>query len=63
MFSEMVIDSFSYRYGFNYLHHYINKINVILFNDGEIAITDMCFVLSLPLRDMYLKEHPQIVVE
>jgi len=38
----MVIDSFSYRYGFNYLHP---------------------FVLSLPLRDMYLKEHPQIVVE
>lgn len=59
----MVIDSFNYRYGFNYLHPYIDKINVILFNDGEIAITDVCFVLSLPLRDMYLKEHPQIVVE
>lgn len=59
----MVIDGFSYRYGFNYLHLYINKINVILFNEGEIAITDVCFVLSLPLRDMYLKEHPQIVVE
>lgn len=59
----MVIDSFSYRYCFNYLHPYIDKINVILFNEGEIAITDVCFVLSLPLRDMYLKEHPQIVVE
>ncbi len=59
----MVIDGFSYRYCFNYLHHYINKINVILFNEEEIAITDVCFVLSLPLRDMYLKEHPQIVVE
>ena len=59
----MVIDGFSYRYGFNYLHTYINKINVILFDEGEIAITDVCFVLSLPLRDMYLKEHPQIVVD
>lgn len=29
----------------------------------DLAITDVCFVLSLPLRDMYLKEHPQIVVE
>lgn len=29
----------------------------------DLAIPDICFVLSLPLRDMYLKEHPQIVVE
>ncbi len=37
-------------------------------NDGQerpydLTIPDICFVLSLPLRDMYLKEHPQIVVE
>lgn len=33
--------------------------------DGEerlydITLADVCFVLSLPLRDMYLNEHPQI---
>ena len=45
----MVIDGFSYRYGFNYLHPYINKINVILFNEGEIAITDgmLCSKLTI----------------
>ena len=29
----------------------------------DLAVPDVCFVLSLPLRDMYLKEHPQIEVE
>lgn len=26
----------------------------------EYGISDACFVLSLPLRDMYLQEHPNI---
>lgn len=26
----------------------------------EYGISDACFVLSLPLRDMYLEEHPTI---
>lgn len=26
----------------------------------ELALGDVCFALSLPLRDMYLKEHPEI---
>lgn len=37
-------------------------------NDGkerqyDIALSDICFVLSLPLRDMYLIEHPEILDE
>ena len=26
----------------------------------DLSIPDICFVLSLPLRDMYLKAHPEI---
>lgn len=26
----------------------------------DITLGDVCFVLSIPLRDMYLKEHPEI---
>lgn len=26
----------------------------------DVAMSDVCFVLSLPLRDMYLDEHPEI---
>lgn len=29
----------------------------------DLTIPDICFVLSLPLRDMYLHAHPQIAVE
>ena len=29
----------------------------------DLAMSDVCFILSLPLRDMYLKAHPEIVVE
>ena len=26
----------------------------------DLSIPDICFVLSLPLRDMYLEAHPEI---
>lgn len=29
----------------------------------DLAMSDVCFVLSLPLRDMYLAAHPEIVSE
>ena len=29
----------------------------------DLALSDVCFVLSLPLRDMYLAAHPEIVSE
>lgn len=29
----------------------------------DLAMSDICFILSLPLRDMYLKAHPEIVSE
>jgi hypothetical protein len=27
----------------------------------DLAMSDICFILSLPLRDMYLEIHPEIV--
>ena len=29
----------------------------------DLSLSDVCFILSLPLRDMYLKEHPEILTE
>lgn len=29
----------------------------------SITMGDICFVLSIPLRDMYLEEHPEISIE
>lgn len=29
----------------------------------DLSIPDICFVLSLPLRDMYLKDHPSIITD
>lgn len=29
----------------------------------EVTLYDVCFVLSIPLRDMYLREHPEILDE
>ena len=29
----------------------------------DLSLPDVCFILSLPLRDMYLKEHPEILTE
>ena len=29
----------------------------------DLSIPDICFVLSLPLRDMYLKDHPKIITD
>lgn len=26
----------------------------------DLTLQDVCFALSIPLRDMYLKEHPEI---
>lgn len=27
----------------------------------DLSLGDVCYVLSLPLRDMYLKEHPEVI--
>ena len=29
----------------------------------EVNLADICFILSIPLRDMYLKEHPEIMAD
>lgn len=29
----------------------------------DLALSDLFFVLSIPLRDMYLSEHPEVIVE
>jgi hypothetical protein len=44
---------------FNKLKDFVYNAPSIEVADGEkydIALNDICFVLSLPLRDMYLKE-------
>jgi hypothetical protein len=44
---------------FNKLKDFVYNAPSIEMADGEkydIALTDICFVLSIPLRDMYLKE-------
>ena len=28
--------------------------------DYDLSLSDVCFVLSLPLRDMYLEAHPEL---
>lgn len=54
---------------FNELKNYVyNSPSITIQRDGEdklydISLGDVCFVLSLPLRDMYLKEHPEISTE
>ena len=52
---------------FNNLKNYVynSPSFEIIDKDGEkksydISMSDVCFVLSIPLRDMYIKEHPEI---
>ena len=45
---------------FNRLKDWIYEAPAVDLPDGkkyEIAIADVCYILSLPLRDMYIKEH------
>ena len=55
---------------FNRLKNYVYNSPTYTIKDKEgnerqydIALSDICFVLSLPLRDMYLKEHKEIPEE
>ncbi len=55
---------------FNEFKNFVYKSPTYLVKDAsgqekshDISILDICFVLSLPLRDMYLKAHPEILVE
>ncbi|GHT42170.1 hypothetical protein AGMMS49965_13160 [Bacteroidia bacterium] len=46
---------------FNKLKDYIYEAPPVTLENGEpytLAVPDICFILSLPLRDMYLKENP-----
>lgn len=43
----------------NFLYNY-PTISVAGGKDYEVTMDDACFVLSLPLRDMYLEAHPEI---
>lgn len=48
---------------FNNIKDYVYNAKSIIKEDGErydIALNDVCYVLSIPLRDMYLIEHPDI---
>lgn len=51
---------FSNDSAFNRLKDYIYDAAAIRLSDGkeyELGLGDICFILSLPLRDMYIKEH------
>lgn len=48
---------------FNKLKDYVYNAPAILLDKGEkyeIVLNDICFVLSIPLRDMFLKAYPNI---
>lgn len=48
---------------FNNIKDYVYNAKSIIKEDGErydIALNDVCYVLSIPLRDMYLMGHPDI---
>jgi hypothetical protein len=48
---------------FNDMKNYIYNAATIELPDGykyDVSISDVCFVLSIPLRDMYLEAHPEI---
>ena len=48
---------------FNGMKNYVHNAAAIELPDGkkyDISLSDICFVLSLPLRDMYLESHPEI---
>lgn len=49
---------------FNEIKDYVYNAPSMTIEDGErydIALNDICFVLSIPLRDMYILENPSIV--
>ena len=55
---------------FNGLKNFVYNLPAIPLKDKngdkhlyEVTLYDVCFVLSIPLRDMYLKEHPEILDE
>lgn len=43
----------------NFLYNY-STISIPGGKEYEVTMNDACFVLSLPLRDMYLEAHPEI---
>lgn len=48
---------------FNPIKTYVYNRASIPLEDGtthDVSLGDVCFILSLPLRDMYLSEHPEI---
>ncbi|MCQ2270780.1 MAG: hypothetical protein MJZ52_06105 [Bacteroidales bacterium] len=52
---------------FNGLKNWVYESSALLVNgeDGPrpytITLNDVCFVLSIPLRDMYLEKHPELI--
>ena len=53
---------------FNTIKNFVYNSPSIIITDKEgnektyeVNLADICFILSIPLRDMYLKEHPEIM--
>ena len=48
---------------FKQIKDFVYSYHTIKMEDGkekEVTLEDACFILSIPLRDMYLAEHPDI---
>lgn len=48
---------------FKRIKDFVYSYHTVKTNDGkekEVTLEDACFILSIPLRDMYLAEHPDI---
>ena len=55
---------------FNTIKNFVYNSPSIIITDKEgnektyeVNLADICFILSIPLRDMYLKEHPEIMAD
>lgn len=66
--SNIACTSYTDNDMFNDIKNYVyNAPSIIIQNeDGierkyDVSLGDVCFVLSIPLRDMYLTEHPDII--
>lgn len=68
MAANMACSAYTDNEIFNGLKNFVyNAPSITIKNEqGEdrtydIALGDVCFVLSLPLRDLYLEEHPELI--
>lgn len=48
---------------FNYIQDYVYQSPILITADEikvEVSFIDICYILAIPLRDMYLEAHPEL---